>query len=243
MVSVCIATHNGNEYIKEQIDSILPQLDSEDEIIVSDDGSTDNTIAILQQFNDNRIKISYYQQPYNPLKGPQKSIRFATKNFENALTKASGDIVFLCDQDDIWYPNKIEVAKDLLQTYDIIKHDFSIIDENGILLQEGFYNAEQQRNRSLYYLWRHLPFRGCCMAFKKEVLNKSLPFPTSCLQHDTWIGMIARILGFRFYYLDQPLIYHRQHKNNASELNVPNTLIYKIKYRLKLFSQLIKYFF
>lgn len=241
MISVCIASHNGSKYIKEQLESILSQLESEDEIIVSDDGSTDDTIAILKQLNDFRIKIFYYKQSENPLKGAQKSIRFATKNFENALSKASGDIIFLCDQDDVWYPDKINICKDLLKKYDIIKHDYSIIDENGKLVQERVYDAATQRNRSLYHLWRELPFRGCCTAFKRKVLNKALPFPNDCLQHDTWIGMIARMSGFRFYYLDKPLIYHRHHSNNASELTVPNSLIYKIKYRLKLLSQIIKY--
>lgn len=239
MISVCIATHNGSKYIKEQVESILPHLESEDEIIVSDDGSTDDTIAILKQLNDFRIKIFYYKQPDNPLKGAQKSIRYATKNFENALSKAYGDVIFLCDQDDVWYPEKINICKDLLKQYDIIKHDYSIIDENGELVQRQVYDAATQRNRSLYHLWRLLPFRGCCTAFKREVLSKSIPFPDDCLQHDTWIGMVARISGFRFYYLDQPLIYHRHHNKNASELTVPNSLVYKIKYRLKLLSQII----
>ena len=241
MISVCIASHNGSKYIKEQIESILPQLETEDEIIVSDDGSTDDTIAILKQLNDFRIKIFYYKQPDNPLNGSQKCIRFATKNFENALSKASGDIIFLCDQDDVWYPEKINTCKEMLKQYDIIKHDYSIIDENGKLVQERVYNAATQRNRSLYHLWSKLPFRGCCTAFKRQVLSKALPFPADCLQHDTWIGMVARISGFQFDYLDQPLIYHRHHSKNASELTVPNSLIYKIKYRLKLLSQIIKY--
>ncbi len=241
MLSVCIATHNGEEFIKEQIDSIIPQLGINDEIIISDDGSTDKTLEIVKNFKDNRIKIFNYEQPHNPLKGAQKSIRFATKNFENALSKTKGDIIFLCDQDDIWYPNKIEVCKTYLLSCDIVKHNYSLIDEKGMLIQESYYDEERQKNRTLYHLFKFLPFRGCCMAFKRDLLYKALPFPKNCLQHDTWIGMIARIDGLKFNYINQPLIYHRHHRNNASELTVPNSIFYKLKYRFSLISQLIRY--
>ena len=98
MISVCIATYNGSKYIKEQIDSILPQLDECDEIIVSDDSSTDNTLSILKSYHDRRIIIFTNQKFNSPI-----------YNFENALKHAKGDIIFLSDQDDIWEFNKVQV--------------------------------------------------------------------------------------------------------------------------------------
>ena len=99
MISVCIATYNGEKYIREQLDSILPQLGLDDEVIISDDSSTDNTLKIIEEYNDCRIKIFSNNKFYSPI-----------LNFENALKKAQGDFIFLSDQDDIWKSNKVEVV-------------------------------------------------------------------------------------------------------------------------------------
>ncbi|MDE6793421.1 MAG: glycosyltransferase, partial [Muribaculaceae bacterium] len=97
MVSVCLATYNGELFIKEQIQSIIPELENEDEIIISDDGSTDNTLPIIRNFKDSRIKIFI-----------NKETQGVNNNMENAIRKASGDIIFLSDQDNVWIKGKIE---------------------------------------------------------------------------------------------------------------------------------------
>lgn len=111
IISVCMATYNGGRYLKEQMDSILNQdlsayPDAELEIIVSDDGSTDDTISILESYKDERIKVYHHKchkrHRYN------KAAYACTENFGFAMEKATGDFVFLSDQDDIWYPWKIE---------------------------------------------------------------------------------------------------------------------------------------
>lgn len=111
-VSICMATYNGGEYIREQIDSILHQVfrenkDFELEIVVSDDASTDDTINILRSYNDSRIKIFYNHSPKKKYKYLNAS-RACMRNFENAIRHSTGDYIFLCDQDDVWYPNKID---------------------------------------------------------------------------------------------------------------------------------------
>ncbi len=243
MISVCIATHNGEKYIKEQIDSILSQLNRNDEIIISDDGSTDATLNILSSYGDPRIHIIRFIQPdekrSHKYDRNQLYILYASRNFENALTHSKGNYIFLCDQDDIWYPDKVKEMMECLKAYDIVKHDFSTIDSSGKLIKETNYNAEHQRNRSLTHLIKHLPFRGCCMAFNRKVLTRSLPFPKKCLQHDSWIGMIARINNHSFFYYDKPLIYHRLHENNVSESNKSNSIYYKFKYRINLILQIL----
>src|SRR5688572_3666270 len=98
MVSVCMATKNGGEYLEEQINSILVQLNPEDELIISDDCSTDNTIAIVQSYKDHRIKLFQNKIP--------KGI---SKNFETSLQLSKGDYIFLADQDDVWLPRKHDV--------------------------------------------------------------------------------------------------------------------------------------
>lgn len=100
MISVCVATYNGEKYLQEQLDSILIQLAPDDELIISDDFSTDKTRSILDSYRaDPRIKL---------LEGPQKGI---IKNFEHAINQASGDLIFLADQDDVWLPDKVADTK------------------------------------------------------------------------------------------------------------------------------------
>ena len=120
-ISVCLATYNGEKYIKEQLDSILPQLSANDEIIISDDNSTDDTINIIRSLNDERIKIYV-----NKTKG-------IVKNFENALNNASGDIIFLSDQDDVWKNDKVKKILSAFSSDNSLTFVFSnaeIIDEN-----------------------------------------------------------------------------------------------------------------
>lgn len=99
MISVCIATYNGADVILTQINSILPQINITDEIVISDDGSSDGTVEVLEKLQDSRIRI---------VKGP--CLGSPIPNFENALKYAKGDYIFLSDQDDKWMPGKIEAV-------------------------------------------------------------------------------------------------------------------------------------
>ena len=239
MVSVCIATHNGAKFLKQQLESIIPQIGALDEIVISDDGSTDNTLKIINNISDKRIKVFRFHQPLNPLKGTQRSLLFASRNFENALKNANGEYIILCDQDDIWYPDKIDQVMRVLREVDICKHDFTIINEYGEYKKEGYYNRFYQSKRNWYYLIKALPFRGCCIAFRRSVLDAAFPFPQKCLQHDSWIGLVAKMINAKFEYIDKPLIYHRLHSMNASESKKQNSLYYKIKYRSLIICQLL----
>ncbi len=107
-ISVCMATYNGAAYIKKQMDSILSQELEEGyemEVVVSDDNSTDNTIEVLESYHDDRIKI-FHHAPH-PRYKHYNALMSAGKNFENAIMHASGDVIFLSDQDDVWYPHKV----------------------------------------------------------------------------------------------------------------------------------------
>ena len=111
-VSVCLASYNGGDWIKRQIDSILNQefkyhSNVDLELIISDDGSTDNSLKEISQIKDDRIIIIHHKGKQHKF---YKSIFAATENFENALMYATGEYIFLSDQDDIWYPNRIRPA-------------------------------------------------------------------------------------------------------------------------------------
>lgn len=127
MISVCIATHNGAKYIKEQIDSILSQIGPDDEIIVSDDGSTDATIDIIRSYDDARINVYYYDSSMMATAFPLDK---PTHNFENALSKAKGDIIFLSDQDDIWMEGKVKTMVDALKDFHLVIHDCIVVNSD-----------------------------------------------------------------------------------------------------------------
>ena len=135
MISVCMATYNGEKYIKEQLDSILSQLESDDELLISDDGSTDNTISIIQSYNDSRIHILNHV-PNSSYSGHEK----VSSNFENALKNAHGDYIFLSDQDDIWCKDKVKKCVNEMQSSLFVVHNMKIIDENGNMVKNPRYN-------------------------------------------------------------------------------------------------------
>lgn len=239
MISVCLATHNGEKYLNQLIDSILPQLKDQDELIVSDDGSRDRTISILESYQDARIRIFHYTQQRNYSQKHLSSFYFASANFNNALKQAKGDYIFLADQDDVWLPNKITTCVQFLQKYDIISHNFGIINENNQLLEKQYLSNTIYSKLSLLNYWKYLPFRGCCLAFNRMVYNISVPIPKDTFEHDCWIGMNAIMHGYKYHYLAQSLINYRRHDTNVSDLVSPNSLIFKLIYRIKLLKNII----
>ena len=183
MISVCIATYNGGKYIKEQIDSILLQLGRKDEIIISDDSSTDDTLSIIKSYNDPRIKIFFNKSTHSPI-----------FNFENAIRNAKGSYIFLADQDDIWLPNKINNTVDLLKQYDLVVSDCKVVDQNLNVLEESFFYKRNSGTGFCKNLFKNT-YLGCCMAFRKEILCYILPFPKRIAMHDIWIGLSVELNG------------------------------------------------
>lgn len=232
MISVCIATHNGEKFIKEQLDSILCQLSSEDEVVISDDGSADSTLEIIKGYNDPRIKISTKE---HTIKGMKRHY-YVTMNFENALKQAKGDYIFLSDQDDVWYPEKVKICIELLKEYDMVLHNLECVDGDLNPLNRNIYNNSfRYRN----YLLRKGKHYGCALAFKGSLLQYILPFPKRLVLHDYWIGIMGEIFG-KFICIDSPLTKYRIHEHNTSGKGQKrNTLLYKLTYRLYTISRVL----
>jgi glycosyltransferase involved in cell wall biosynthesis len=218
-----MATYNGEEYIYAQLESILKQLSGNDEIIISDDSSTDNTIDIIKNFKDKRIQLYEHNHFYSPI-----------FNFENALRKASGDIIFLSDQDDIWLDNKIKVMAKLLLSYDLVVSDCLLIDGNGAVINESFFNLRNSKSGIIHNLIKN-SYIGCCMAFSRKILEKALPFPRKIEMHDMWIGMIGQIFG-KTIFCEEKLVKYRRHDGNVSKTSQKsvNSLMKKIQIRITL---------
>lgn len=223
MISVCLASFNGEKYIGEQIESILKQIDYEDEIIISDDGSTDNTLKVIKSYNDKRIKIIINENKHG-----------YTGNFENALKAAKGNIIIMSDQDDVWVDNKVEVIVDDLKNYDFVVSDAKIVDQNLNVISDSFF-ALRHPYFNKWGDWLKCGYLGCCMSFNRSVLNKALPFPSNhnLCAHDYWLMLIGSFF-FKVKYEKEPLVLYRRHSCNVSDAGMSNgvPITEKILYRL-----------
>lgn len=205
MISVCMATYNGEKYIAEQLISILKQLSANDEIIISDDGSKDDTLDVIRKIGDPRIKIYI-----------NNGVHGFTHNFENALNYAMGDYIFLSDQDDIWMDDKVEVTLRLLQEADLVISDCITVNNQMEVLQKSRFEAFNIKPGFIRQLIKSR-YLGCCMAFNKKLLRVALPFPTndSLVEHDIWFAAVG-FLYFKVKLVNAPLIYYRRHGDNTS---------------------------
>jgi len=220
MISVCIPTYNGEKFIIAQLSSILDQISSNDEVIISDDSSTDNTINLIESFNDKRITILKDNHFHSPI-----------FNLENALKHAKGDFIFLADQDDIWQKGKIDIMLPYFKNYTTIVSDCNIIDENGNEIETSFFNLNNSKSGLIHNLINN-SYLGCCMAFDKKILQAILPFPSKIAMHDIWIGLISELVG-KSKFVPLKLISYRRHASNFSPTSraSPFALSFKLKYR------------
>lgn len=224
-----MAAHNGEKYLEEQIDSILVQLSTDDELIISDDGSNDATISIIENYKDPRIQLKL-----------SKIKNDTVRNFENALNHSSGDRVFLSDQDDIWQPNKIQIMQKTLNNSDLVLCDCTLVDDNLQLIFPSLFELNKTKKGMFRNLIKN-GYIGCCMAFRKTVLEKSLPFPDNIPMHDQWIGLVSE-KHFRTLHIPDKLVQYRRHASTITKTGVRsnNSLTFKLKSRYTLFSGLLK---
>ena len=230
MISVCIATYNGERYIRQQIESIVCQLNVDDEIIVSDDGSTDGTLDIVKGIGDKRIKI---------IEGPGR--KSPILNFECALKASKGDFIFLSDQDDVWKPDKVEICMKWLKTYNCVVSDAEVTDNRLKPLYPSLYDIMQVRQRRIYNtIWKN-GYTGCCMAFRRNVLEASLPFPKDIPMHDIWIGNVAAY-KYNVIFIPDRLIHFRRHENTISCNGKGSkfTIWQQMKFRLNIIKNIIR---
>lgn len=206
MISVCMASYNGEKYIEKQIQTILENLSSEDELIISDDGSTDETREIIRHLMkmDGRIRL---------IDGPKQGV---IANFENAMCSAKGDFIYLADQDDLWDAKKVEKVQACFEkrTCKLVIHDADIIDGEGVRVEPSFFQRRGSKPGVIKNIVKN-SYIGCCMAFRREVLDRALPIPKNIEMHDQWIGVLAETMG-EVVFLDEVLFHYRRHGDNVS---------------------------
>jgi len=210
-ISVAMISYQGAKYIEEQLDTILVTLGVEDEVIVSDDGSTDGTREILAAYQEKDARVRM-------IDGPKRGVK---ANVENALRACEGAYIFLADQDDIWMPEKVSCVMRAFEQEGVclVVHDAVVTDgtcENVVL--ESFYSLKGSGAGVFKNIWRNT-YIGCCMAFKRELLEEVLPIPDYIEMHDQWIGVINDQLKRGTSFIPDKLIKYRRHGNNASGMS------------------------
>ena len=228
-VSVALAAYNGEEFIKEQINSILPQLSAEDEIVISLDLSTDGTremICFIAE-KDPRVRL---------LDGPGRGV---IKNFENAIKNCKNDIIFLCDQDDVWLDNKVErVKKEFTDPKTVlVLHDARVVDRDLNTVENSFFEHRKTGTGIVKNLIKNT-YMGCCMAFRRQCRDYLLPIPENIPMHDQWIGLMCERHG-KVELINEPLILYRRHGSNVSG-DRHSGVFNMIKRRVQMVSALLK---
>jgi glycosyltransferase involved in cell wall biosynthesis len=206
-VSVVLALHNGMKFLPPQIRSVLDQLHADDELIVIDDASSDGSPDWVEALADSRVALNRHAANQGVI-----------RSFEHGLALARNDIVFLCDQDDVWLPGKRET---FVQAFDadprtlVVVSDAQVIDANGALMEPSFMATRGGFRGDLWAtLWRNR-YLGCAMAVRRELLRVALPIPRHAPMHDMWLGVLGRLCG-RVQYLPMQLINYRRHGGNVS---------------------------
>lgn len=226
MISVCLPTFNGEKFIVPQVKSILAELSPDDEIIVSDDASTDSTLNRLKDL-DGRIKIFTNKTRLGP-----------TANMERALQKANGDFIFFSDQDDLWLPGKVQATLSALRKADLVLHNAQV-ECDGKILSKTLFELRSISPGFLKNFWKN-GYSGCCMAFSRKVLQRAMPFPKNLPMYDQWVGLVAE-RHFSVAHLQEPYIVYRIHGKNATHLlQNDSSLSQKISWRLSLLVPCLK---
>jgi len=204
LVSVVIATYNGEKFIETQLESLFDQTYPNIEIIVIDDGSTDNTISIVNKFASQHTNIRVFKNENN--------LGFV-KNFEKGCGLCKGDFIALCDQDDYWHKDKVKrlveeigdcpmiYCNSVLCNEDLQSIEINISDR---VICQSFNSCLQQAIFCRIY--------GNTILFKKSLYKSAIPFLTA-IPHDWWLSYIATLHG-GIKYLPELLVYYRQHSAN-----------------------------
>ncbi len=210
-VSVCMATCNGERFLREQLDSLLPQLNETDELIIIDDVSCDGTREILAAYTDSRIHCY------------SNSMRLGhVQSFARAIIQARNAIIVLADQDDIWVNGRLQHMKEQLEpeAIQVVAGNFNVINEDGIRQappQKKLYVKDSKKHwrNALHIFLGTRPYYGCAMAFKRELNTLILPIPAHVESHDLWIAFAGNINKSTIH-TENIILHKREHTKNTS---------------------------
>lgn len=206
-VSILLAMYNGADFIVAQLESIIAQAAADDEILVLDDCSTDESYAIVKHMENHHPGLRVMRNTHN---------MGVVATFQALLALANKDIIFLSDQDDVWLENrKSQMLRLLDERTNVAVLANAHFFRDGVVMHQVFADKYQPNTKSYVHNFIKNSFIGCCMALRREVLVLALPFPNHISMHDWWLGNCAMAIG-RVAYSDKPSLLYRRHSSNLS---------------------------
>lgn len=219
MINILLSTYNGERYLAQQLDSIIAQTYMDWKLYVRDDGSTDDTLRILEQYSkqDKRIAIM-----------PDSGNVGARRSFERLLTQYDkADYFAFSDQDDVWLPDKLELSMKVMKEAEmahpdtpvIVHTDLQVVDEQLQLIAPSFWRyggiVPGILDVNIHYLAICNSVTGCTMLMNKAARQVALPFNPDVFMHDAWIAIAVLAAGGKVLPIPQPSILYRQHTDNV----------------------------
>lgn len=216
--SILLSTYNGERYLREQLDSIFAQTDQDWRLVVRDDGSTDATVSILQEYKE-RYPESLLLLPSDGNLGPIFS-------FELLMRSCDSDYVLFCDQDDVWLPNKVELTRAVMMEQEkdrkevpmVVFTDLKVVDADLNIIADSFWKyskIDTSISQDFDMLCVHGVATGCTMMVNRSAIEKALPFPKEVRMHDAWLVLCTSKAKGVIGHLSEPTILYRQHANNV----------------------------
>ena len=226
-ISVLIAAYNGEMYIAKQLESVLFQLGADDEVIISDDNPSGGTYNEIEPFLvDKRIRYVH---------GPAKGV---DANKEFLLRECTGDVAFLCDQDDVWLDGKVErVMSAINGGACCVLHNAYITDENLNKSGKTLFEDRGAKTGILHNIIKNC-YTGACMALTRQAFTAALPFPKNLPMHDQWLGLVSEKVG-RVELIDEPLLLYR--RNPGSMTGGRTSLMQKISWRISIVRSICRF--
>lgn len=226
-VSVCMATYNGEKYVRRQLVSILEQLTDDDEVVLVDDCSTDATIATVAQIGDRRISVHVNDRN-----------RGEVFSFGRALLLAKNDFLFLSDQDDIWMPGRVSLMQQRLVEcgVDVIASNFRWISATGEPVDVQYDGVDARHSKKHFanivdIFMGKTNYFGCAMALRREFVPMVVPIPSFVESHDLWIALAGNLAGSNVH-IDESTLLKRRHDKNVTSTISSRSLFRKLRSRV-----------
>jgi glycosyltransferase involved in cell wall biosynthesis len=231
-ISICMATYNGAQFVVRQLDTVLMQLGPEDEVIVIDDRSKDNTVQILNETYGDRVKVYVNEKNVG-----------AIRSFERAISTARGDILFLCDQDDLWDDDKVKTVMEVFKTQnaDLVVHDSVVVDGNLEVIHPSWndYNHNNINQGIIGNILKNA-YTGAFMSFKRDLVPEILPFPQTIEMHDQWIALVCMMKKKKIVNIEKSLMKYVRHGGNVTGMK-KRSFSTQLKGRVRIIKAIIGY--
>ncbi len=214
MVTILLAVYNGENYLKEQIESLLGQTVNDIKIIIRDDGSTDSSVDIINNF------CAKYPDKVSCISGD--STGSAKTNFACLLEACDDDYIMFCDQDDVWYPNKVEQTLKIMKDTEsgnkdlpvLIHTNLAVVDEKLNVISNSFFDFQKiSCVMPLSQLLVQNNVTGCTVMINRALKEKCGAIPNDCIMHDWWLALVATAFG-KVNYTQEATMCYRQHAGN-----------------------------